>query len=559
MPPGSFILHGGGINTKSRALSLAICLLMITTISASFTQNVGQSSSTLGGTIYVDDDNISGIEDGTIAHPYNTIQEGVNAASYGDTIYVFNGTYQENVIIDKSLILQGEDKENTIIDGGGIGSVVEITAPSVELTRFKVQNTGTTFSDSGVKIDSNNNLISDVLSEETYRGVYVHSDNNFVKNIVCINNGNYGIEVNGDWNRIINCITNNTGTFGIFIRKGDYNHIRDSYSTLNHLGFQIMHGKFNKIENCTAYDNNYGIRFHASVYNCCIAESSCINNGVGILLEMEVNNNTITGCLLENNGYGIWIREYIEYYIPYPSINNLIHHNIFMGNTIQAYDSYSNYWDNGYPAGGNYWCDYSGVDLYNGPNQDIIGSDGIGDTPYTFSNGQDNYPLMNPGMNGNIKPVADAGSDQTVYVGEIVQFNGSDSYDPDGTINFYLWNFGDGTSQKIGISPSHIFNNSGNFTVILEVIDNNCSTDTDTCIINVLEEDSLPIANAGPDQTINEGSPVQFDASASYDQDGTIESYEWDFNSSDGLWWETGAVPDATGPTPTHIYGDDGV
>ncbi|MFX0205688.1 MAG: PQQ-binding-like beta-propeller repeat protein, partial [Candidatus Hodarchaeota archaeon] len=67
-----------------------------------------------------------------------------------------------------------------------------------------------------------------------------------------------------------------------------------------------------------------------------------------------------------------------------------------------------------------------------------------------------------------------------------------------------------------------------------------------------------PTADTGSDQTVNEGSPLQLDASASYDPDGTIESYEWDFDASDGLWWETGAVPDATGPTSTHTYGDDG-
>ncbi|MFQ6084384.1 MAG: PKD domain-containing protein, partial [Candidatus Aminicenantia bacterium] len=49
---------------------------------------------------------------------------------------------------------------------------------------------------------------------------------------------------------------------------------------------------------------------------------------------------------------------------------------------------------NGYPSGGNYWSDYIGIDLYSGPNQDQPGSDGIGDAPYTFYGGQDNYPFM---------------------------------------------------------------------------------------------------------------------------------------------------------------------
>jgi outer membrane protein assembly factor BamB len=68
-----------------------------------------------------------------------------------------------------------------------------------------------------------------------------------------------------------------------------------------------------------------------------------------------------------------------------------------------------------------------------------------------------------------------------------------------------------------------------------------------------------PIAHAGFDQTIYEGNTALFNASASYDPDGTIESYEWDFDANDGLWWETGAAQDAIGPTPTHIYGDDGI
>jgi len=68
-----------------------------------------------------------------------------------------------------------------------------------------------------------------------------------------------------------------------------------------------------------------------------------------------------------------------------------------------------------------------------------------------------------------------------------------------------------------------------------------------------------PIAIACADQTVNEGDIIQFNGLNSYDPDGTIESYQWDFDSSDGLWWETGAVPDATGPTSTHTYGDDGI
>jgi hypothetical protein len=54
-------------------------------------------------------------------------------------------------------------------------------------------------------------------------------------------------------------------------------------------------------------------------------------------------------------------------------------------------------WDDGYPSGGNYWSDYTGLDLYKGANQTVAGSDEIGDTPYTVdANNIDHYPLMNP-------------------------------------------------------------------------------------------------------------------------------------------------------------------
>jgi hypothetical protein len=57
----------------------------------------------------------------------------------------------------------------------------------------------------------------------------------------------------------------------------------------------------------------------------------------------------------------------------------------------------SNYWDNSYPSGGNYWSDYTGVDLNSTPSQNVPPPDGIGDTRYLIdSDSRDNYPLMEP-------------------------------------------------------------------------------------------------------------------------------------------------------------------
>lgn len=94
-----------------------------------------------------------------------------------------------------------------------------------------------------------------------------------------------------------------------------------------------------------------------------------------------------------NNGYGIELAS---------SGSNYIHHNNFINNNIQAkhYSNESNAWDfgwNQWKHGGNYWSDYTGVDVKSGANQDQPGSDGIGDTPYIIStNNTDNYPFLKP-------------------------------------------------------------------------------------------------------------------------------------------------------------------
>ncbi|MFC2039358.1 OmpL47-type beta-barrel domain-containing protein [Chloroflexota bacterium] len=102
-----------------KILVVILCLLMVTTALAVATP-VGAAP----GTIYVDAGNTSGIEDGTQANPYNTIQEGIDAALYGDTVSVAVGTYYENITLKDGVVVQGAGADVTTIDGGGIGSVV---------------------------------------------------------------------------------------------------------------------------------------------------------------------------------------------------------------------------------------------------------------------------------------------------------------------------------------------------------------------------------------------------------------------------------------------------
>ena len=109
----------------------------------------------------IDIERDSGVHTGTRAtryvddsggQAYQTIQSAVNAANPGDTVYVYPGTYPENVMVGKSLTLTGQDSSTTVIRGTGAGDVVNITANDVRMSGFTVCGTGTGHSDAAIKL-----------------------------------------------------------------------------------------------------------------------------------------------------------------------------------------------------------------------------------------------------------------------------------------------------------------------------------------------------------------------------------------------------------------------
>jgi parallel beta-helix repeat protein len=71
---------------------------------------------------------------------YSTIQEAINAASDGDTVFVRNGTYYEHVCVNKTVSIVGQDRNTTTIDGNQTGTVVTVTTDNVNISGFTVQN-----------------------------------------------------------------------------------------------------------------------------------------------------------------------------------------------------------------------------------------------------------------------------------------------------------------------------------------------------------------------------------------------------------------------------------
>jgi len=84
----------------------------------------------------------------------------------------------------------------------------------------------------------------------------------------------------------------------------------------------------------------------------------------------------------------------------------------------------------------------------------------------------------------NQPPVACAGNDQRITLGQTVNFDSSGSYDSDGQIVSYYWDFGDGEDSD-EINPPHLYNEVGQFTVTLEVIDDEGATSSDQAVIIV--------------------------------------------------------------------------
>lgn len=181
--------------------------------------------------------------------------------------------------------------------------------------------------------------------------------------------------------------------------------------------------------------------------------------------------------------------------------------------------------------------DNSQWDVYACYYPDAEGNSGPGYEPDTNPNCDEDILVMEGFTNvcdlsENQTPVSEAGLDQTTSYNQLVTLDGSNSFDPDGTIGSYEWSQLSGTNVVLSSTDQQITtftspNQEGDLVFILTVLDNEFSSDTDTVVINIVNTNILPFANAGVDQSVNNNELVTLDGSSSFDPDGTIESYEW--------------------------------
>lgn len=345
---------------------------------------------------------------------YETISGAVDASETfnGHTIVVYSGVYHEHVNVAKSIFLLGTNRDTTIIDGDGTGSVIRITADDAKVQGFAVQNGGTTFPDSGILLDESKKCsVIDTIATNNKFGILLilslenNVTNNFIsnnihgmelyegsnKNILAGNNiskNNAGILLSESCYNVIksNVISNNN--FGIVIGGNSNNNIIDSnvVSGAGAVGIRAVDGSSgNIIANNAVLENLDALELTYANNNILLYNRASHNHRYGILIGYS-NNSIVVGNEVSNNEYGIRVSEF--------SRNTTINHNNFMNNSHQVETLFSplnTTWDDG--AEGNHWSNYNGIDSNH---------DGIGDTPHIIDiDNKDNYPLMKPYIPGD--------------------------------------------------------------------------------------------------------------------------------------------------------------
>jgi parallel beta-helix repeat protein len=218
-------------------------------------------------------------------------------------------------------------------------------------------------------VNSSNCSISKVnITDDDDTGIYLllHSDNNTITNSM-VNNSSYGIKV---WfssnNTIRQNVVKNCAGYGV-----------------------VVHGppsEDNEISENILINNGIGIHLGGFSVNQVIERNALVNNGIALSTDWF-------GNIYRENSI---VKNSVGFY-QFGSSGNRIFHNNFIDNKQDVLPPGTNFWDDGYPSGGNYWSNYNGSDLYNGPSQNATGSDGIGDMPRIIDReNKDVYPLMKP-------------------------------------------------------------------------------------------------------------------------------------------------------------------
>lgn len=350
-------------------------------------------------------------------------------------------------------------------------------------------------------------------NEDWWSGIEVEEEGRVVMDFVEISRASF-FYIYGSGSSITNSTLTEGGAISLF---GSSTLVYNNKIISNGVGINGI-GTNDTIERNVIVGNHVGIHTNLSKNLTIRNNHISVNDYSGILIDSH-SGLLITCNNISWNGGGIALGLTL-------ASSHIYHNNIYTKGTHAADWRGLNYWDNG--SEGNYWSNYSGSD----PD-----GNGIGNEPYIIDeDSQDNYPLMNPLTHCdipdvNLPPVSIPRVDKTIADElEDFEFNGNESFDPDGTLTNYTWTFGDGT-KGYGVVVRHNYSNIGFYYVYLTVVDDEGMIDEEYIIVQVKDMDNQPpVAVAKPDyQEAKTGEVVNFTGNLSYDTDGQIVRYHWFF------------------------------
>jgi nitrous oxidase accessory protein len=287
---------------KNQNISLCLIFSIMILIGTPLGSVMTPAENTVTITIYVDDNANPSWYD--VTH-VKTIREGIINASDGDTIYVFNGTYYENITISKSIHLVGEDQHTTIIDGLRQGSVIMIEKNNITISGFTIQNgtDNTIWERYAIQIPKK------LIGPDTHL-------RNFTISQCIITDNRGGILLHN----VTNCHINNCSFYdnsASFIIRFQTDNISIDKSTFFHNGKQINE---NNIYNGGVVIDGYNFTCTDIVMTHCKIDN---NVGEGIILSCAQNISVDHSIVSNSSWFGMVLS----------GVKNIsIHHNVISGN-----------------------------------------------------------------------------------------------------------------------------------------------------------------------------------------------------------------------------------
>ena len=218
--------------------------------------------------IYVDDSNILGPWNGTIDHPFQHIQDGINISSDNDIIYIFDGIYNESLLIYTSITLYGE--KTTIINGNYRPILITVYSEDVILQNLMIQNSGGYPDNAGLLLNSHHIMIINCTFYRTRTGILTQNTSfHTIENCTFYNNG-IGISLSSAEKVTIKDCTFGQNAEGLYCDKASDVLLATSYFHTN--------GRACIFHDCQ----------NVSLIQCNISDNS-VNHG-GVLFQYMLNN-----------------------------------------------------------------------------------------------------------------------------------------------------------------------------------------------------------------------------------------------------------------------------